>query len=66
MRSLAPRGDPWGNRFVATAAPITHTGRPASASPGERKRPSDNVTPLVSWKASVVPITRTCIDSRFL
>ena len=56
MVTFWPSGDTCTNRFVATSAPMTQTGRPLSHSADDRKRPSSTVRPLVIWKCSVVPI----------
>ena len=60
-----PSGDSRGNRLVATVEPITHTGRPPSASAAERNRPSAIEMPPVSRSWSVEPMIWTPLALRF-
>ena len=61
-----PSGDSFGNRLVATREPMTHTGRPPSASSAERKRPSATEKPPVKRYCSVVPTMVTPLALRLL
>ena len=47
IRTRLPKGVSRLNRFVATSVPMTHTGRPPSASPGEMNRPREMPVLLV-------------------
>ena len=60
-----PSGDSRRNRLVATVEPITHTGRPPSASAAERKRPSAIEMPPVCRSWSVEPTIWTPLALRF-
>ena len=53
-------------RLVATSAPMTQTGRPPLHSAAERNRPCPTVKPPVISNCSVVPMTLTSAELRFL